>query len=277
MDGLEDKLQGLTMTEEEEAIIECEEDEEGEVVKEQLQLCLVGKILTHNPFSVDAMKNTLKLAWRLGKGMVVREIERNMFIFQFFSALDKLKVIDGGSWSSRRALDKRTSAMVKSMATSIGEIVEFDNSDPIGWSKYMRFRVDLNINKPLKRWTRIATPGGSKLASPTRPKNIDMRQEEEVRLYQEFKGNLRASKALHGCYKNPLAINNPAHDAEEGATVREDSTFLFSKRGRLEEIKDPPSYTSKPFRFEVRWLNDELFDNHLKNVWSEASMQSTSD
>lgn len=48
-------------------------------------------------------------------------------------------------------LSKRTKAMAVSLASSMGEFVKFDDSDPIGWSKFMRFRVHLKLNKPLKR------------------------------------------------------------------------------------------------------------------------------
>lgn len=205
MDTLEEKLKGLAMTEEEEEeIIDCDEDEE-ETISEQLMLCLVGILYTSNPYSVEAMKNTLKIAWRLGKGMVVREIDHNMFIFQFFSMVDKLKVLEGGPWSFGGAplllksieegaqpseinfetirfwvkaedvpLNKRTKSMATSMAASMGDFVEFDESDPLGWSKYMWFRVDLKLDKPLKIWTRVETPNGSKLVKFTYERLMDI-------------------------------------------------------------------------------------------------------
>lgn len=98
MEDLEEKLKGLEMTEDEEQIIDCIEEED-ETMSEQLRLCLVGTLLTTNPFRVETMKNTLKIAWLLGKGMVVREIEHNLFIFQFFSAANKMKVLEEGPWS----------------------------------------------------------------------------------------------------------------------------------------------------------------------------------
>uniref|UniRef100_A0A803LVT3 Zinc knuckle CX2CX4HX4C domain-containing protein n=1 Tax=Chenopodium quinoa TaxID=63459 RepID=A0A803LVT3_CHEQI len=52
--------------------------------------------------------------------------------------------------------------MAISMASNIGSFVEYDESDPIGWNKYMRFRVDLKLNKPLRRGMSIAVSNGSK-------------------------------------------------------------------------------------------------------------------
>ncbi|KAL2921547.1 hypothetical protein RDABS01_013038 [Bienertia sinuspersici] len=59
-------------------------------------------------------------------------------------------------------LNKRRKCMAISLASSMGEFVEFDEMDPIGWRKYLRFRVDIKLNKPLKRFTRVAASGGSK-------------------------------------------------------------------------------------------------------------------
>lgn len=46
-------------------------------------------------------------------------------------------------------LNKRTKSMAKSLAEKMGTFVEFDETDPISWSKYMRFRVDVMLDKPL--------------------------------------------------------------------------------------------------------------------------------
>ncbi|KAL2896677.1 hypothetical protein RDABS01_038461 [Bienertia sinuspersici] len=45
----------------------------------------------------------------------------------------------------------------------MGEFVEFGDIAPIGWSKYMRFCEDLRLDKPLKRFSRVAVLGGRKL------------------------------------------------------------------------------------------------------------------
>lgn len=202
-DNLDLKLQGMQLTEEEEEIIVCEEEED-DTISEQLMLCLVGKLLTSNPFSVEAMKNTMRAAWRLSKGMVVREIDSKVFIFQFFSLADKQKVMEDGLWTFDGAplilkeveegiqpselvfdtvriwvkaedvpLNKRTKAMAVTIAKSLGSFVEYDENDPIGWSKYMRFRVDLRLDKPLRRGMRIGVQQGSKWIKLKYEKLID--------------------------------------------------------------------------------------------------------
>ncbi|KNA06643.1 hypothetical protein SOVF_179060 [Spinacia oleracea] len=168
---LEDRLSGMTLTEEEEEIVVCD-DEEDEVVAEQIQHCLVGKLFTSKPFSVEALKNTMRSAWRPMKGLVVREIESNLFIFQFFALAHKLSVLEDGSWqfdgspllvkSIKRGeqpsklffvtirfrvkikdvpFERRKKSMVVAMAQKMGS--QYDESDPVGWGKYMRVRVDV--------------------------------------------------------------------------------------------------------------------------------------
>lgn len=70
-------------------------------------------------------------------------------------------------------LHKRTTAMAKTLATSMGDLLEVDESDPIGWCKFLRFRVALDINKPLKRWAKVATNNGPKLIKFTYEKLMD--------------------------------------------------------------------------------------------------------
>lgn len=161
-EGLEHKLKGLVLTEEEEEIVECEEDE-SETIRDQLIFCLVGKLFTSNPFGVEAMKNIMRIAWRVANGMVVHEIENKLFIFQFFSMSEKMKVLEEGPWAFDGAplllkevedgvqpseiifdtirlwvkaedvsLNKRTRSMAKSMTENMGKFVEFDESQPIG-------------------------------------------------------------------------------------------------------------------------------------------------
>ncbi|KNA16728.1 hypothetical protein SOVF_086500, partial [Spinacia oleracea] len=64
--------------------------------------------------------------------------------------------------------------MAMSMASRMGKFVEYDESDPLGWKKYMRFRVDLRLDKPLLRGTRVAVKNGSKLVTFQYEKLMDI-------------------------------------------------------------------------------------------------------
>lgn len=57
--------------------------------------------------------------------------------------------------------------MAISMTTIMGKFVEYDESYPIGWSKYMRFREDLSLEKPLRRGMKIGVAGEASGSSST--------------------------------------------------------------------------------------------------------------
>ena len=42
------------------------------------------------------MKNVLKNIWNLLKGIMVRDLDSNLFVFQFFSVVDKRYVLNEG-------------------------------------------------------------------------------------------------------------------------------------------------------------------------------------
>jgi len=49
----------------------------------------VGKLLTKNSFNAEALKNTLRNAWRSVNGLIVKDLNTNLFAFQFFSEADR--------------------------------------------------------------------------------------------------------------------------------------------------------------------------------------------
>lgn len=62
-----------------EAVAEGEEKAESD-----LSLCLVGRFLTDESIRVQTMKDRMVDVWRPGKGLVIKEVELGLFIFQFF-------------------------------------------------------------------------------------------------------------------------------------------------------------------------------------------------
>uniref|UniRef100_A0A803ML34 DUF4283 domain-containing protein n=1 Tax=Chenopodium quinoa TaxID=63459 RepID=A0A803ML34_CHEQI len=265
---LENKIKGMTLIEEEEEIVDCDMEEEEEI-NEQLMLCLVGKLLTSNPFSIDVMKNTMRSAWKLNKGMVVREIDNNVFIFQFFAYSNKIKVLEEGLWTfdgvplilkeieegiqpsklvfdtarlwvkvEDLPLNKRTKSMAISMASKMGTFVDFDEFDPIGWSKYMRFRVDLKIDKPLRQGMRIAIL-------------FEIERDGDVPRSQNFR------EALDDCGLQDLGFHGMPftwwyRQADEDA--------LYERSTRHRKLE-------KKVRFEDIWLFSPECENVVKEAW----------
>lgn len=68
------------------------EDEENEIdldvilnddMAPQVGLALVGKLFTNSSFNIEAMKSVLRASWKPLKGMVVREIDKNLCLSIF--------------------------------------------------------------------------------------------------------------------------------------------------------------------------------------------------
>ena len=49
-----------------------------------MQWCLVGKFLTEKPINFMYMKNTMTGLWRSVRGMCIKDLDQNLFLFQFY-------------------------------------------------------------------------------------------------------------------------------------------------------------------------------------------------
>jgi len=78
--GLEAVWGRLTLTEDEEQVIVCDEDELEERI-EQIALCLWEKLLMDNYFNPEALKAVLKNVWKPARGVIIRELDKNLFSF----------------------------------------------------------------------------------------------------------------------------------------------------------------------------------------------------
>lgn len=75
-------------------------------LQQRLKTCLVGKLHNERHFNKEALKNTLKMIWKLysEEDTLIRDLEENLFIFQFSNDDDKLNIISGRSWSFEKSL-----------------------------------------------------------------------------------------------------------------------------------------------------------------------------
>ncbi|KAJ8452207.1 hypothetical protein Cgig2_006012 [Carnegiea gigantea] len=132
------------------------------------------------------MKTVLKNIWKPEKGVIIRDLDTNLFAFQFFSSVDKLFVLNEGQWSfdekilllkevtgfekpfgvsftttrfwvkaSDLPAKKQTIDCVQMIGNKIGSFVDCDETTMIGVDKSMSFQVDIDINKPFMRGVRI--------------------------------------------------------------------------------------------------------------------------
>ena len=56
----------------------------------------MGRFLTDRSINGLIMQNTLASVWRHVKGVCIKEIQSNLFLFQFYHELDMKRVIDNG-------------------------------------------------------------------------------------------------------------------------------------------------------------------------------------
>lgn len=53
-----------------------------------------------------AMQHTMAALWKPGKGIFMKELDSNLYLFQFFHEIDVKRVLEGSPWSfNKRALE----------------------------------------------------------------------------------------------------------------------------------------------------------------------------
>lgn len=163
----------------------------GEVVVQKKTYMLVGKFLTEKNINYNAMQNVMAGLWRPKEGMEVYEMGGLRYSFVFFHKLDIHKVIDGGPWTFEQAMlvyhqvkegedpmavplqhvemwvqiydiprGFLSENILKSVGASVGTYIRSDPNTFEGWWKpYVRARILINIDKPLKRRVKIKREG----------------------------------------------------------------------------------------------------------------------
>ncbi|KAJ8445804.1 hypothetical protein Cgig2_027885 [Carnegiea gigantea] len=166
--GLKDAWSQLKLTEEEEQVIVCEEDESEERL-EQISLCLWEKLLTDNYFNGGAMKMVLKNVWKLVKGVVIWDLDKNLFSPHFFSEADKRYVLDEDPWAfdghilllrEIAGMEETTDIEFDTARLWVGTFYAYDEVNLYcGLYKSINFQVDIDINKPLRCEVKIVVKG----------------------------------------------------------------------------------------------------------------------
>ncbi|VFQ63346.1 unnamed protein product [Cuscuta campestris] len=177
--------------EDEDGLVFGDEIGDSSIQQPAYDFCLVGRFLTERPVNFVAMKNTMASLWRPEEGMVVKEVGAGLYIFQFGALAEMERVMEMCPWSFNnqalllerlgRSQDpsevslhhlyvwvrvyglKRgffSERVAQRLGNEIGQFVEADPknfSNP--WSSYLRIRVKLDVQKPLKKGTRLKREG----------------------------------------------------------------------------------------------------------------------
>ncbi|KAI8005339.1 Uncharacterized protein LOK49_LG08G02355 [Camellia lanceoleosa] len=229
-------------------------------------MCLVGKLHTRRPFNFDAMKSIMLSVWQPTKGMQVRVIGDNLFVFVFGHVMDRRRVLLNGSWmldkhllmlgemdpnvqpSNIRLVSVQFWVHVcnlplilmnkevgQRVGNSIGKFIDMDFEDGgIAWSRTMRIRVAIDVWKPL--WQ------GMKLSlSSADPLWVDFKY-ECLPIFCHFCGMLGHSDRKCDA-KLSSADGTPVDVLQYGAWLRMDT---FKAKGTCRNVSIDKSVGVRP-------------------------------
>lgn len=188
-------MNNISLEDEEEGILAIEDEipTEGDPVSYgfDAKLCVVARFISEGRVDFPAMQQTLAALWKPGKGVYIKELDTNFFLFQFYHEIDIKRVMEGCPWSfNRKALimarpkdgdnprneelntldlwiqihDLKAGFMsekiIKQVGNYIGTFIESCPSNFVGvWREFMRVRVRIDLSKPLKRRMKLRKSG----------------------------------------------------------------------------------------------------------------------
>lgn len=72
------------------------------------KLFLVGRFITEGPIDFQEMQQTLATLLNPGKGLIIKGIDMNLYMFQFYHEIDVKRVIAGSPWSLIESFNSQT-------------------------------------------------------------------------------------------------------------------------------------------------------------------------
>lgn len=150
---------------------------------ELLDLCLVGRVMVKKPIHLATLEARLGPIWEPKYQMTLILMDGNKFMVQLYSKADLTRILDRSPWLLNNNMlilkkvaigedpltmamdtieiwvqihqlpfgfmDERIGALVGS---HIGKMIKFDDENNYGpWRKYMRVRVQIDVNVPLQQ------------------------------------------------------------------------------------------------------------------------------
>ncbi|KAH1065445.1 hypothetical protein J1N35_030432 [Gossypium stocksii] len=176
---MEEELANLSLLDEEEEAIH----EEGVVLENSIQFCLVGRALTDSVVHFPSLHNTMADLWHPIGGICITDLGNKRYLFQFFHEVDIQRVISGTPWFFNNhllVLEKiqegenpllvplihmefwvqvhdlpigwMSESLAKQFGDFLGKFIDYDTIKSFsGHHSYMRIRVCLDVTTPLKR------------------------------------------------------------------------------------------------------------------------------
>lgn len=90
-----DRWKKWALTEKETKVIEAADDNVF-FSAEDIDLCLVAKVITSKQVNCDAFRSVMKGAWRVHQGTRIELAGINIFFIHFRSGMERLRVMNSG-------------------------------------------------------------------------------------------------------------------------------------------------------------------------------------
>lgn len=190
-DELEALWSKLTFTEEEGEDIELG-SESTKAAREFRKNCLVMKILTQRTIALDALRKNMKMLWKPNKGLMVSEIEEELYLVEFGDGRDKKRILEMCPWSYGKQLIllqefegervpkditlkwspfwvqiynlplmSMTREAGMEIGAKIGTVLDVDVLEKgVQWGKFLQVRVRIDATKKLVRGKKVTIEGG---------------------------------------------------------------------------------------------------------------------
>ncbi|KAM0862257.1 hypothetical protein ACQ4PT_045380 [Festuca glaucescens] len=186
---IEDLLSHLELNEDELDDVVIGSEDAKEYQKEARWLA-IGKVLTQRSFSSEDLFEKMKSVWNLSRDPICREVGENLFIFQMHCLGDWKKVVHQGPWTFRgwgllvedydglSDTEKfifsgmqvwaqihgipelyRKKEVIDDLARRVGMVREIQMTPKLYFEgNYVRFRVKIDVTKPLMRFVSLTIP-----------------------------------------------------------------------------------------------------------------------
>jgi hypothetical protein len=157
------------------------------------QACILGKLISDRLVSRETIRNYFMDWWKPLKSITFKILGDNLFLIDFEDLEDKERVLNGRPWvfegslfivedfdgltpPSKFTFDKAafwvrmidlplacmSLEIGKRIGASMGEVEHVDtDGEGIGWGKYLRVKIRLDLHKPLQRGRKINVEGTS--------------------------------------------------------------------------------------------------------------------
>ncbi|KAH7844603.1 hypothetical protein Vadar_029804 [Vaccinium darrowii] len=192
-DDMVEQLRKFSLTPEEEDDIVIDPSLRVRAV-EACSSSLVGKLLTKRGFGRAALKDKMRKVWGSLAGLRILDVGENLFHFRFANDMDMQRVLNGGPWcfDNLLLLLKRwevgmkadsvefkdiefwiqlwglpfeciTQEIGKAIGERIGTVLEVHKiAESNEWGRYIRIRVSIPLNRPLRRGGNVVLGEGDK-------------------------------------------------------------------------------------------------------------------